>query len=470
MRITIDESPVGVGKTYQAIKRMVAIPGHYVFAVERVDAIHEMTNRIYQQASISGQLPVIKRIYGGNGEVGSVTRQIAALPGLMGAHPHVIALISHEGMMMSDFTDFTDWSLIVDEVPSMFTMHKYSTETDAAFFEANYTLTPMDGSDKWHLVGLTKAGAELLPSKIGNCEGHRYLHHFHRRCSDPRQGPVVDLKSWSEMTERHREWVWYSLFRPSQIEAFANINFLGSNFTQSMSFTMFNEDHIEWDTVSHLGDRPLRHRNARIVYYSDRPTSLYYLGGADGQADLAKIGEYIASSTTQPMFWSANEKIRPALTPFLNADEYRLPKQAGTSSLMGYHTAAMFYAAKPNAEIETAISGLGCTADQWIGTTEHETILQFLTRTSVRDVNSTHDVVLHVFNRDHAMYLKRFFDSQPHITTTLDKVDLDLSTQVRKPAGRKPVDMTEEQRLVKEAESREKRKLRMRERRAKVAA
>lgn len=466
MRIIVDESPVGVGKTYEAIKRMVDIPGHYVFAVERVDAIHEMTSRIFAQASQSTKLPVVERIFGGNGQIGSVARQIADLPRRMNGHDHVIAIISHEGMMMSDFEAFEGWSLIVDEVPSMFSMNKYRTNTDVAFFEANYTLTPVDGADgRWRLVGLTKAGAALDASAISDCEGHRYLHHFHRRCSDPRMGPVVDLKSWEEMAEPHREWVWWSLFHPSQIASFSSISFLGSNFSKSLTFAMFDSSDIEWQTNSHWGSRPLHNKHVRIIYYSDRPTSKFYLRSTEGQDDLATIGEHISATTSLPLFWSANEAFKAALEPSLGNDHYRLPRQAGTSSLMGYHRAAMFYAAKPSHEVESAINGLGCTALQWVATNEHEIILQFLTRTSVRDVSSTHDVVLHVFNREQAEYLTSFFDAQPHITSTLDKVVLPLSTQNKKAAGRPLVIMTEAERAAKKAAANEKRKLAMRERR-----
>ena len=470
MKITVDESPVGVGKTYRAIQSMVAVPGKYVFAVERVEAINEMVARIFEETRRSNHLPHVERIFGGNGRAGSVTRQIADLPRAMADVDHCIALVTHEGMMMTDFDGFEGWTLIVDEVPTMFALHTYRTATDVAFFEEHYTLTPVNGvNTDWQLVGLTKAGEALDPSTIADCDGHRYLHHFHRRCRDPRMGPVVNLATWQDMAGAGVEWVWWSLFHPSQIAAFSHRLFLGNGFTKSMSHALFDQPDIEWQTVSHMGDRPLRHRHARIVYYSDRPTSLFYLRGDDGQADLTKIGQHIAATTSAPLFWSCNERLRLALDPHLTREAYRLPRQAGTSTLMGFHHAAMFYAAKPKHEVEEAIVGLGSSADQWVSTNEYETILQFLTRTSVRDVSSSEDVTLHVFNRDQAIYLKTFFDSQPHITSSLEKVDLELSTQVKRVPGRKALVLTEDEREAKKLAAREKRKLAMRERRKKVA-
>ena len=74
--------------------------------------------------------------------------------------------------------------------------------------------------------------------------------------------------------------------------------------------------------------------------------------------------------------------------------------------------------------------------------------------------------MLHVFNRDQAEYLKAFFDAQPHILSTLEKVDLDLSTQTKKAPGRKALVLTAEEREAKIIADREKRKIAMRERRA----
>jgi hypothetical protein len=263
-----------------------------------------------------------------------------------------------------------------------------------------------------------------------------------------------------------REWVWWSLFHPQQIAAFDHVEFLGNGFTKSVSFALFSNPSIQWETVSHMGSRPLRHRNARVVYYSDRPTSLFYLRSPAGQSDLAKVARYIADVTPEPLFWSANSSIKDSIEPILTTENYRLPRQAGSSRLMGFHHAAMFYAAKPSSEVESAICGLGSSAAQWVSTNEYEAILQFLTRTSVRDVSSTRDVVLHVFNREQAEYLKTFFDSQPHITATIEKVDLALSTQEKSVGGRPRKILTAEEREAIEATKREKRKLAMREKRA----
>lgn len=472
MKIIVDESPVGVGKTHRAIEMMTKAKGRYVFAAERVQGMDEIAQRIVKASMLTGDMPIIEKIYSGNHRPGNVARQIADLPNTMRDNDHVVALITHEGMMSSDFTGFEDWTLIVDEVPSMFAMHTYRTLTDAAFFEENYTLSPIEGlgTDSWRMVGLTARGAALDASSIAECDGHRYLHHFHRRCRDPRRGPVVDLEQWSDMAEPGKSWVWWSMFQPEQIESFAARYFLGNGFTKSLSFKLFDDPSIEWETFSDHGSRPLRHRDARIVYFSDRPTSLRYFTSEDGAADLGKIAQYIAQEASSDLFWSSNGVAKNAIAAHLGEGRYQRPRQAGTSLLMHAHQAAMFYAAKPSREVEQAVRGLDSSEADWVSTHEFETILQFVTRTSVRDVTSTAPVTLYVFNRDHANYLKDFFDAQPHITASMAKVDLDLSTQTKRAPGRKKAVLTLEEREAKAAVDREKRKLAMRERRAKVAA
>lgn len=471
MKIIVDQSPVGVGKTYRAIEMMTAIRGRYVFATERMKGMDEVASDVFAAALRHKNLPMIEKIHSDNGRHGTVARQIADLPRSAEGHDHVIALVSHEGLMSSDFDGFEGWTLIVDEVPSMFVMHTYKTPTDTAFFEQNYTLTAIESvaGQSWNMVGLTEAGAALSSASIADCEGHRYLHHFHRRCRDPRMGPVVNLSEWSQMAEPHREWVWWSLFHPDQIASFTNRYFLGNGFTKSLSFKLFNDARIEWQTMSHMGDRPLVHRHARVVFYSERPTSLSYFSSEDGQADLTKIAAEIERTTTEPFFWSCNGAVKATLEKHLAPESYKRPRQAGTSRLMDHHCAAMFYAAKPSRDIDLAIRGLGSEAADWVATNEYETVLQFVTRTSVRDVSSAQDVVLHVFNRDQANYLKTFFDSQPHITTTLEKIDLGLSTQTKKTTGRKVAILTDAQREAKQIAKRERNKLAMRERRKAVA-
>ncbi|MDD1452666.1 hypothetical protein NHF48_019815 [Sphingomonas sp. H160509] len=142
MKITVDESPVGVGKTHRAIEMMTGIKGRYVFATERINTMDEMVARIFDAARINKTLPTIVKIFAKNGRVGNVARQIADVPHTTEGNDHVIVLISHEGMMSSEFDGFEGWTLIVDEVPSMFAPHSYRTPTDVAFFEENYTLAP----------------------------------------------------------------------------------------------------------------------------------------------------------------------------------------------------------------------------------------------------------------------------------------------------------------------------------------
>ena len=86
----------------------------------------------------------------------------------------------------------------------------------------------------------------------------------------------------------------------------------------------------------------------------------------------------------------------------------------------------MLYAAKPNPNIRAVLDAIGIESGAWIETNEFETILQFVTRTSVRDVNSAEQAAVYVFDRWQADYLMRFFDTQGHIVADLEWIDLDL--------------------------------------------
>jgi hypothetical protein len=54
---------------------------------------------------------------------------------------------------------------------------------------------------------------------------------------------------------------------------------------------------------------------------------------------------------------------------------------------------------------------------------EHEAVLQFMSRTSVRNRGNTSPVHMWVFDRDQALYLKEHFDSLRHVTATMQYVE-----------------------------------------------
>ena len=126
----------------------------------------------------------------------------------------------------------------------------------------------------------------------------------------------------------------------------------------------------------------------------------------------------------------------------------------------------MIYAAKPSNDLSEVILAVGISDDDWIETNELETILQFVTRTSIRDPESKEAVRLYVFDEDQAHYLMRFFSKQPHVCATVDWIDLDLDFRPEK-SGPKRRPVSPEEACQKQEARRKQKAGHARQRRAK---
>lgn len=136
---------------------------------------------------------------------------------------------------------------------------------------------------------------------------------------------------------------------------------------------------------------------------------------------------------------------------------------------MGVSHAAATYTAKPSANLRSLLSALHIDAGAWTRSVEFETILQFMTRTSVRAPANATPVELCVFDRDQAAYLTEYFDALPHATATMIRVPLDLDLAPRSKGGRPAVVRTPEEQDVWLAGKRAKDAMRKRESRRRAA-
>lgn len=439
MKISVDESSVGVGKTHAAIERAVTLSGLWLFAVERIDSINELAARIKAMAksknvqmkvvAISSEPDESKMLRGS-----SVRTEVEALAKKY-ENGHVIAICSHSAMMMTDFTDFTRWHFVCDEVPGLLDITKKQTKLDLPFFEKYFELEKLTtGSSPWSLFKPTKAGLKLNGSDLLQDESHKHLAKLHLVTKLAHEGkiakyPVTTLTRFENMEGDHVFWVWWSLLSIKHFEPFKSVLFLASRFMDSMTrkiIDQWNQD-VEWTVISRPSDRQFVTRNVSIKYYAHRTSNINFLTSATGKKHLAAIAVDIKNTTnSSKLIWSANAKFVDALKLELGAHFYHRPKQAGTDLLMDNTSAAMIYSAQPAGYVMEVLKIFALTKADWVESIEHETILQFVSRCSVRDANSSDDVQIFVYNEEQADYLERFFSSQSHNTVSSSFVDLNL--------------------------------------------
>ena len=468
MIVDVDESPVGAGKTEKQIRRAVLTPARYLFVVERLNSMEELAARISSFSDFSINPVLIRGDDQGRGS--SVRQAVEALPDQYKAD-HVIAICTHMAMTMSDLSEFHGWHIIIDEVPAALLLDEKQTKLDAHFFSKNYKLENVD--DKWSSVTMTDDGFEIDGSDLQQDDSHRHLRGFHQRVRDASLAegrPVLcNLAAWHDAERDNVTWTWWSLFSIKQLSAFTSVNFLGNNFMTSITAKMWQawEPTVQWRPFKTSGTRALKNKRVTIRYYSDVRASLKFFKSENGTTNLKKIARSISSTASQSLIWTANTSIADELAPLLKGTNRLPPRQSGTGKYQHCDHAVAFFAAKPNPNVRAVLAAIGLTQDDWIISHEHETILQFVTRTSLRDVESDHDVIVDVYAKDQAQYLKSFFDAQPHISATLQFLDLDLETQQVKQAGRPK--FTPEMAIIAQIERKKKDALRAKAYRARMA-
>ncbi len=435
--IHVDESPVGAGKTERAIRHALQFPARWLFAVERRDAVTELANR-FAASEVSENKPKIVPIRSVESVRGySVRQEVEALPSRY-ENGHVIAICTHEALLMSDLTGFAGWHLVVDEVPRVLVTQQVQSKVDFDFFQTHYALTHLLGA--WSKVTLTDAGRAITGSDLFQDDSHRHLRLFHQRVArstGAERSVICSLRRWEDMCEPNVVWIWWSLFSATELSPFETVQFLGNGFMNSVSTKMMQvwSPEVDWKPTSTSGERKLVRRKVSVRYFSEhRPASKSLFESEKGVDALRAIGQHVAAQVPRDrIIWSSNECSKGALIHHLPRSAYLSPKQAGTSRWMARTHAAMFYAAKPNPNIRSVLDAIGIEHDAWIETTEYETVLQFVTRTSIRDVTSAEHATVYVFDRWQAAYIISFLSTQDHIDVDVEWVDLDLDIERQKP-------------------------------------
>lgn len=480
MKVYYDESPAGAGKTERAIKGITRSKCKAVFVTERKESFWELHNRIATISAAMGTRPCVRHIHGDMDNLGgSVSKAVEELPHSYVSVDHVIVIITHSAFLGSDFSAFAGWRIVIDEVPAFLDFQEKTTHLDAAYFCRHYTLQHISGD--WHAVAATDKGLALSAADVRADDSHRHLSVFHKRVleasrPDANRYVLCNLPKWSAMEERNVQWCWASTFSLRELSAFERVELLGNRFRSdigSLLTQFFDGEDVDWEELPPLtNSRSFAQRRVHISYFSDRPSAKSLFGKDFGQAALTGIGAYLVNVLPKGnSIWSANDtgvfgEPTPRQMLGLPSADYVSPKQAGTNRFTDLSHAAIIYAAKPSPNLCSLLKALGIDPDNWTRSIEHETILQFVTRTSVRDPGNATSVHLYVFDREQAEYLKEYFYGLPHVSAYVTRVPLTLAIPDKSKGGRPPKVRTPQEHDVWKAEKRKKDAERKRKERA----
>lgn len=440
MKVYYDESPAGAGKTKRAIILITESKCKVLFITERIESFHELAARMAGEAARQGTNPLIESVYsGGNGRLGSVTRQIEALPDRHQMREHVIVIATHAAMLRSNFSDFAGWEIVVDEVPQFLDFEQKCTHLDSQFFTQFYDLHEL--KDGWSLVTATPAGQAASPSDLRADESHSHLAVFHGRVlaatvSDSKRHVLCNLTEWKLMENRGVQWCWASAFSLWELSAFDKVTLLGNRFRADIGSVISDTltvEPIEWIELPKLVAMVNFHsRRVHINYFSDKRTASRRLfEGETGKSMLKEIGSKLSAELLgYEHIWSANDPEEHEATPRSSLEaggmfttNYISPRQAGTNRYRTLSYAAIIYSAKACPNLVSLLKVLNIDRSAWERSVEHEAILQFATRTSVREAGNSSPVHIWVFDIEQALYLKEYFEGLPYVTATMAHVE-----------------------------------------------
>ncbi len=483
MKAYYDDSPAGQGKTTRAIETLCRSKCKAVFITERKNSFDEVENEMRRIAAGFGTRPLIRHVHGETeNRGGSVAKEIERLPEHYAACDHIIVIATHAALMRSDFSAFAGWRMVIDEVPAFLDFEEKRTHLDVDFFERHYALEYV--IDQWHAVTLTDEGAKVSVSDVRADDSHNHLGVFHARVTEanrPGAKRVVlsNIADWRDMADRKVQWCWASVFSLRELEAFDRVEMLGNRFLSDIGSILtrwLEVEEVEWEALPPLEKtRQFAHRCVNIHYFTDRDSSKSMFGSGEGKEALKAIGAHLASVLPKGhSIWTANQTSdRKAPTPKallgLRETDYLTPRQAGTNRHMGVSHAAAIYSAKPSPNMLSLLAALGIDTDAWKRSVEFETILQFMTRTSVRSPGNPTPVELWVFDRGQAEYLKDYFDALPHTTATMARVPIAIDLTPKSKGGRPVTVRTPEEQEAWLAEQRRKDAERKREARKRAA-
>jgi hypothetical protein len=470
VKVYYDESAAGAGKTERAIEGIARSSCKTLFVTERKESFGELHHRITTISSKLGTRPTVRHIHGDMDNVGrSVSKAVEELPFSFASLDHVIVIITHAAFLSSDFSGFAGWRIVIDEVPAFLDFQEKTTHLDAAYFNRHYTLQHLNRD--WHAVATTAAGHALSVADVRADDSHGHLSVFHTRVLEASQPDanrfvLCNLPDWGAMEERKVKWCWASTFSLRELSPFDRVELLGNRFRSdigSMLAQFFDSEDVEWEELPPLTNtRPFALRHVHIRYFSERPAAKSLFGGEFGRAALPEIGKYLSDVLPAGnSIWSANDtgvfgQPTPRQMLGLPTNDYLSPKQAGTNRFSGLSHAAIIYAAKPCPNLRGLLKALDIDPDHWTRSIEHEAILQFVTRTSVRDPDNSTPVYLYVFDRSQADYLKDYFEGLPHVLADITAVPLAVAIPEKSKGGRPAITRTPQEQAAWEAEKRQK--------------
>ena len=406
IRVHVSVGPPGCGKTNELLAEMAGVPGRYLFALPTTELIEEKLRDLRRETAKSGTEPVIRAIHSkvaGRAPM-DVSREIAEAIEEYSAMPHVVLVVTHEGMMATDFAcaATTAWHVRVDEVPSATVAGELRIPSSSRFFEAAYGLSPVEGT-AWHRVSLEADAPGLNDLRADDLM--KGLAAFHKRAKSP-QGVFVDVADWRDARDRGRAVRWWSAWTPVELAPFATAVIAASGFFHSLTCLATRKWHgggVEFVRREVVGAAQRKEPRVRIRYYTrgHRASTEWWFPSdpkkpRSGKRCLVAVCRDL-EGVRDLGYWSGNEAVVGHFEERVPGEQVR-PKVAGSNKYRGLTSCAFIYSSKARPDDAILLDVFGLTREEVERAREREDIWQFCMRGAIREAGFGGTYTVHLYD------------------------------------------------------------------------
>jgi hypothetical protein len=373
----------GYGKSEYAINLMITTKAKWLYVVDRIDAMSDRSSRIANKNSSV----FVNRI-----DTDNVAERILFWhQSQFSDIDHQILIITHKGLMISDLSQYKGWSIIIDEVFDPFMSETVCSEINGDMLDQFFAI-----NDGW-----------LSIKKEANISGlykDTTIDDSVRQMYNAAKNGETAINTDTFSTKK--EWNWYSIWNFKNLEVFDSIYVFANSFENSMMAKMMTLANCELVPIT-LPKRSYTARTVNIRYFdSYNRASQSLFKSVEGISALKLLTAYYAKQPGGRIWTKNNEDMRD-----LNISGIKLsPCVAGSNAYSKHTKATIIFKSKPRPHEEAILKKFNVTRDELIRAREIETIIQFVTRTAIRNPEDSKTCDFDVYDIDQANALKSYLD------------------------------------------------------------
>ena len=386
----------GAGKTRKMTMKMATVPGKWIYAVDRNDVFDEREELI--RSFWNRKNPKVVQINCVTSN--DVRKGIREAAQEYKEEEHVVLIVTHAGLLMSDLSGFHGWSLVIDENINVWQLREVNTKMSSHMLKQDLKIVKRK-KDKFNRIMLKGT------ANINDVKDDTYACEVAELYIVAKQGTVYCSAASFENSD---DWEWWTIWDFKQLRPFKDVFVVANSFTSSLAYQLMAAEGITF-TAMEFGGPEYEPRTLTIKYFDENnKATASYFETKKGQDVLKKISKYFSDNPVD--IWSCNndkEKVR--YEKLLNIPGMKLsPAVAGSNEYMRYTSGAFIYSAKPTtAEVEK-LKQFKINREQIVRARETEQIIQFATRLALRNPADKRDCLFYVYDKFQAQALEKYFN------------------------------------------------------------